>query len=263
MGLFLRRRTAMLAAFLALAVLPATTPRAQPPGSDLVVFAAASLRNALDDADTRFTAAGHVPVRVSYAASSTLARQIAAGAPADVFISADLDWMDWLAERHLIRTPTRSNLLGNTLVLVAPAASRLALAIRPGFPLAAALGGGRLAVADPAAVPAGRYAKAALENLGVWDVVAGHLAPAENVRAALLLVERGEVPLGIVYRTDAAADAGVRIVATFPAATHKPIIYPIALLSSTANPAAVAYLAFLRSPAARQAFEKQGFAMLP
>jgi molybdate transport system substrate-binding protein len=229
--------------------------------ADLLVFAAASLRNALDDADARFTQATGERVRASYAASSALAKQIEAGAPADLFISADLDWMDYLGARGLIRAETRSVLLGNSLVLVAPKESAVQLQASRGFPLAAALGEGRLALADPTAVPAGKYAKAALQSLGVWDSVAARLAPAENVRAALLLVERGETPLGIVYRTDAVADRGVRIVDTFPATSHPPILYPIAVTAASQNAAAEKYLAFLKSDAARPAFEQQGFTL--
>jgi molybdate transport system substrate-binding protein len=224
----------------------------------LLVFAAASVKTALDEIDMLYRQRTGREVRVSYAASSALAKQIEAGAPADLFISADLDWMDYLEQRRLIRPDTRSNLLGNKLVLIAPASSMLQMAVQPGFPLAAALGGRRLAVADPAGVPAGKYAKAALESLGVWASVADKLAPAENVRAALLLVARGEAPIGIVYRTDAAAEPSVRIVAAFPASSHPPIVYPVAL-TPRAGPTASDYLGFLKSPAARGAFEKQGF----
>jgi molybdate transport system substrate-binding protein len=223
----------------------------------VTVFAAASLKTALDALMTP-CAAIDAPFRASYAASSTLAKQIEEGAPADVFISADLDWMDDLATRQLIQAGTRVNLLGNRLVLVAPRSRPVTLAIAPGFALAAALGDGRLAVADPAAVPAGKYARAALTSLGVWDSVANRLAPADNVRAALLLVSRAESPLGIVYRSDAIADPTVTTVATFPESTHPPIVYPVALTKRAAAPAA-AVLACLRSPEARREFERQGF----
>lgn len=195
---------------------------------------------------------------MSYAASSALARQIESGAPAQLFMSADLDWMNYLAERHLIRADTRVNLLGNRLVLIAPRAEPVTLKIGPGFGLAAALGRGRLALADPASVPAGKYARAALTNLGVWDSVAGKIAAAENVRAALLLVSRGEARLGVVYHTDAVADPGVTIVDTFPATSHPPIVYPAAL-TPDASPAAARLLEFLKTDAAWAAFEKQGF----
>ena len=249
---------AALAVVLSATILPARAQTAGQP--DLVVFAAASLKNALDDADMLYRQSGGAGTRESYAASSTLAKQIEAGAPADIFISADLDWMDYLAQRKLIRPATRFNLAGNTLVLIAPKDSKSDIRIAPRFALAAALGAdGRLAIADPDAVPAGKYAKAALTSLGVWDAVAGRLAPAENVRATLLLVARGETPFGIVYRTDAAVEPGVRVVDTFPAGSYPTIVYPAAIVESSRNPAAAAYLAFLRSPGARAAFAAKGF----
>jgi len=242
-------------------LLGAPTPsRAQ--DKDLLVFAAASLKNALDEINALYEREQHWKVRTSYAASSALAKQIEAGAPADVFISADLDWMDYLAQRKLVKAETRLNLLGNKIVLIAPASSTLALAIGPNFPLARALGDGRLAMADPASVPAGKYGKAALEALGVWGSVAGKVAPSENVRAALVLVSRGEAPLGIVYQTDAAADKGVRIVGAFPNGTHPPIVYPIAVTAASSSSGGPAYVAFLSSAAARPAFERQGFTLL-
>jgi molybdate transport system substrate-binding protein len=231
-------------------------------GRDLLVFGAASLKNALDDADAQYQRdAGHRIV-VSYGASSALAKQIEGGAPADIFISADLDWMDYVAEHKLIKPETRFNLLGNKLVLVARADSGINLTIGPNFPLAQALGNDRLAIAEPSAVPAGKYGKAALEALGVWPSVASKIAPAQDVRATLLLVSRGEAPLGIVYQTDAAADKTVKIVAAFPESTHPPIIYPIAVTATSTNPGAAAYVAFLKSAAVRPAFEKQGFVVL-
>jgi molybdate transport system substrate-binding protein len=229
---------------------------------DLLVFGAASLKNALDDADAQYQRdAGHKIV-VSYGASSALAKQIENGAPADIFISADLDWMDYVAEHKLIKPETRFNLLGNKLVLIAPADSRINLTIGPNFPLAQALGNDRLAMAEPSAVPAGKYGKAALEALGVWASVAGKIAPAQDVRATMLLVSRGEAPLGIVYQTDAAADKGVKIVGAFPESTHPPIIYPLAVTTASTHPGAAAYIGFLKSPAAKPAFEKQGFVVL-
>jgi molybdate transport system substrate-binding protein len=201
-------------------------------------------------------------VRVSYAASSALARQIENGAPADLFISADLEWMDHLAGRQLIRADSRVNLLGNRLVLIAPAGQPVTMKIAPGFGLAAALGRDRLALADPAAVPAGKYARAALTSLGVWDAVAGRIAAAENVRAALRLVSRREAPLGIVYYSDAVADTGVRIVDTFPESAHPAIVYPAAL-TSTASPAAAKVLEYLQSNEARAVFAAQGFKDIP
>ena len=191
-----------------------------------------------------------------------MAKQIENGAPADLFISADSDWMDYLETRKLIKPGSRSDLLGNGIVLIAPAASPIKLTIAPGFALASALGSGRLAMADPAAVPAGRYGKAALEKLGVWDTVANRIAAAENVRAALLLVARGEAPLGIVYSTDAAVEPGVRIVDTFPGDTHPPIVYPIAVTATSTNPDASALLVYLRGAAAHAQFHKAGFTVL-
>jgi molybdate transport system substrate-binding protein len=228
----------------------------------LVIFAAASLKDALDEVNVAFQREKGQATTTSYAASSTLAKQIEAAAPADIFISADLDWMDYLAKRNSIKLETRANLLGNRLVLIAPVNSPVKLAIGPNFPLAQALGNGRLAIADPNGVPAGRYAKAALESLGVWSTVADRLAPAENVRATLALVYRGETPLGIVYQTDAASDKAVKIVGTFPEDTHPAIIYPIAVVASSTNPAAVDYLAYLKTSAARSIFEKHGFTFL-
>ena len=235
---------------------------AQAQGRDLLVFGAASLKNALDDVDAQYQRdAGHKIV-VSYGASPALAKQIENGAPADIFISADLDWMDYVAEHKLIKPETRFNLLGNKLVLIAPADSRINLTVGPNFPLAQALRNDRLAMADPSAVPAGKYGKAALEALGVWSSVAGKIAPAQDVRATLLLVSRGEAPLGIVYQTDAAADKGVKIVGAFPESTHPPIIYPIAVTTASTHPGVAAYVGFLKSPVAKPAFEKQGFVVL-
>jgi molybdate transport system substrate-binding protein len=229
----------------------------------ILVFGAASLKNALDEADALYQRDKGGKVVVSYAASSALAKQIENGAPADIFISADLDWMDYLAQRNLIKPDTRSNFLGNKIVLIAAADSKLTLTIGPNFQLAQSLGNGRLAMADPASVPAGKYGKAALEALGVWSSVADKIAPAQDVRVTLAFVSRGEAPLGIVYQTDAAADKGVKIVDAFPASTHPPIIYPIAVTSMSTNPETAAYISFLKSPAAKPAFEKQGFVLLP
>jgi molybdate transport system substrate-binding protein len=253
-------RALVVAAVVVLAVPWSNAADAQ--GRDLLVFGAASLKNALDDADAQYQRdAGHKVV-VSYGASSALAKQIENGAPADIFISADLDWMDYIAEHKLIKPQTRFNLLGNKLVLIAPADSRINLTIAPNFPLAQALGNDRLAMAEPSAVPAGKYGKAALEALGVWGSVANKIAPAQDVRATLLLVSRGEAPLGIVYQTDAASDKGVKIVGAFPESSHPPIIYPIAVTTASTNPDAAAYIGFLKSPAAKPAFEKQGFVVL-
>jgi molybdate transport system substrate-binding protein len=227
--------------------------------ADVTVFAAASLKEAMDDQAKRFDASTGNKVIVSYGASNALAKQIEAGAPADVFISADLDWMDYLDQRRLLAPNTRFDLLRNALVLIAPASSGPTLKIGPNFGLAAALGTEKLAMANPDSVPAGKYGKSALEKLGVWTSVEKQVARAENVRAALALVSRGEAPFGIVYRTDALADKGVRIVDTFPTDSHPPIIYPAALLASSKSPAAKPLLDFLRSAPARSVWEKYGF----
>jgi molybdate transport system substrate-binding protein len=228
----------------------------------LVVFGAASLKDALDAVNAAYRREKSQEIITSYAASSTLAKQIEAAAPADIFISADLDWMDYLAKKNLIKPETRANLLGNKFVLIAPADSAVKLGIAPNFPLAQALGDGRLATADPNGVPAGKYGKASLQALGVWSSVADKLAPTENVRAALLLVSRGEAPLGIVYRTDAVADKEVKILGRFPDDTHPLIIYPIAAVASSTNSGDPSYIAYLRSPAAGALFEKHGFTVL-
>jgi molybdate transport system substrate-binding protein len=247
-----------LAALVAIWLGPAGLARAEP--QQLLVFAAASMQDALDTAIAGYP--GDATVAVAYASSSTLARQIEQGAPADVFISANPEWMDYLAEHGLLREGSRADLLGNGLVLVAPAASDLELAIAPGFDLAGALNGGRLAMGDPDHVPAGTYGKAALESMGVWQGVAARVARASNVRAALALVARGEAPLGIVYRSDALADPGVRVVGTFPADSHPPIIYPVAVLADSAHPEAAALVDFLHSAAAAPLYERFGFTLL-
>jgi molybdate transport system substrate-binding protein len=231
-------------------------------GKDVVVFAAASLKNALDEIAGQWQRETSKKVAISYAASNTLIKQIEQGAPADIFISADLDWIDYGQQKGLIKPDTRSNLLGNRLVLIAPKDSNVTANIQPGFDLAALLKGGRLAMGNVDAVPAGKYGKAALEKLGSWDSVKDKIAQAENVRAALLFVARGEAPLGIVYQTDAASDPTVKIVGTFPENTHPPIIYPIALTKESTNPDAQAFLNYLKSAAARPAFERQGFTVL-
>jgi molybdate transport system substrate-binding protein len=231
-------------------------------GRDVLVFAAASLKNALDDITAQWQRDTGKKAVVSYAASNTLIRQIEQGAPADIFISADLDWMDYGQQKNLIKPETRTNLLGNRIVLVAPKDANISsVNIQPGFDLASLLKGGRLAMGNVDAVPAGKYGKAALEKLGAWDGVKDKLAQAESVRAALLLVSRAEAPLGIVYQTDATSDPAVKIVGTFPESSHPPIIYPIAL-TKDAGPYAQAFLNYLRSPAARPAFERQGFYVL-
>ena len=253
-----RLTTACIALVLTLAAGMAST---YGQGTDLLVFAAASLKNALDDVNAQYLKDTGRRVVVSYAASPALAKQIEAKAPADVFISADLDWMDYLAQRRLIKPETRANLLGNKLVLIGPASAR-EVTIAQNFPLATLLGNGRLAMADPDAVPAGKYGKAALEQLGVWASVQRKVARAENVRAALALVSRGEAPYGIVYQTDAAADTKVKIVGAFPEDTYPPITYPVAAVATSTNPTGPAYLTYLRSGAARALFERQGFTTL-
>jgi molybdate transport system substrate-binding protein len=227
--------------------------------ASVLVFGAASLKEALDEQAKQFEAATGHRVVVAYGASNTLARQIASGAPADVFISADVDWMGDVDRRGLTMRGSRVDLLRNALVLVAPASSGSTLKIGPGFPLAAELGQGRLAMANPDSVPAGKYGKAALEHLGVWSGVERRVARAENVRAALALVSRGEAPFGIVYATDARADKGVRIMDTFPATSHPPIVYPAAVLASSRSPAAQPLLDYLRSAPARRVWEQYGF----
>jgi molybdate transport system substrate-binding protein len=225
----------------------------------LTVFAAASLTNVLQEAGDAYTALSKQPLRFSFAASSTLARQIESGAPADVFVSADQEWMDYLQSRNRLQPATRANVVSNTLVLIAPADSRIALRIAPGFALAAALGrDGRLATGDPASVPVGRYAQAALTALDVWTSVERRLVAADNARTALNFVARGEAPLGIVYATDAKAEPRVRVVDRFPASTQEPIRYPAAAMAS-AGPDAEAFLAFLQGPMARQIFDRAGF----
>jgi molybdate transport system substrate-binding protein len=258
----MREERRILAALLTAVALTAAVHSANAQDKSITVFAAASMKNALDEADAAFAKASGIKVVASYAASSALMKQIEQGAPADVFLSADVDWMDYGAQRNLIKTDTRLNLLGNKLVLIAPKDSKIdSVSITPGFGLAALAGDGRIAVGDVRAVPAGLYAKAALEKLGVWATVESKMAMAENVRAALVLVARGEAPLGIVYETDAKIDPGVKIVGVFPEDSHPPIIYPVAL-TKDAKPDATQYLAFLSTRAAKAIFEHYGFAFL-
>lgn len=254
----MRTLGALVVAVLLIAVRLAAAPGAQAPRS-VLVFAAVSLKGALDDVSALVAQRTGVALKPSYAGTSLLARQIEAGAPADIFVAADEQWMDYVAERRLIVPASRVDVAGNRLVLIAPADRVPALTIAPGFALAAALGaGGRLAVADPVNVPAGRYGQAALTTLGVWGSVATRLAPADNVRAALAFVARGEAPLGIVYVSDVVAEPGVRVVDTFPASTHPPIRYPAAL-TVRARPEAKAVLAVIASAEARAIFLKHGF----
>jgi len=229
--------------------------------ANVTIFAAASLKDALDAQAKAFEAATGNKVIVSYGASNALARQIEAGAPADIFISADLDWMDYVAQRKLIAAETRINLLHNTLVLIAPSSSPASLKIGPNFALAAALRSDKLAMANPDSVPAGKYAKSALDKLGVWSSVEKQLARTENVRIALMLVSRGEAPFGIVYKTDALADKGVKIVDTFPPDSYPPIVYPAAVLASSTSAAARPFLEYLRSKPAEVVWERHGFGL--
>jgi molybdate transport system substrate-binding protein len=230
--------------------------------NSLTVFAAASLKNALDDIDAAYTAKTGVKVVASYAASSALAKQIEQGAPADIFVSADTDWMDYAISKKTINEPTRINLLGNSIVLIAPKDSKIDnVKISQGFDLAILAGDGRIATGDVKAVPVGKYAKAALEKLGAWPAAEPKFAMAESVRAALTLVARGEAALGIVYATDAKVEPGVKIVGAFPADSHPAIIYPVAA-TATAKARAADYLAFLRSSVAKTVFERYGFTFL-
>lgn len=241
----------------------AVMPRLAVAQETLIVFAAASLKNALDDTNAAFTQATGVKVTASYAASSALAKQIEQGAPADIFVSADLQWMDYVAERKLIKTDTRYNLLGNKLVLIAPSDSKLTnVAISDGFDIARLAGDGRIAVADVRAVPAGLYAKAALEKLGAWKAAEPKLAMAENVRATLSFVARGETPVGIVYETDAKIEPKVKTVGVFPDNSYPPVTYPVAVMAASKNATAERYANFLRSMTAKAIFEKYGFSFL-
>jgi molybdate transport system substrate-binding protein len=224
-----------------------------------LVLAAASLQESLNAVADRWAAKGHPRPVLSFAASSALARQVEAGARADLFISADEQWMDYLAGKKLLKAGTRVSFLTNSLVLVAPVNSGIRLAIRRGFPLAQALGNGRLAMADPASVPAGKYGKEALTNLGVWSSVSGKIARGENVRAALALVSRGEAPLGIVYATDAKAEHGVKVIGTFPASSHEPITYPVATLGASTHRDAEGFRRFLNSGEGKAIFRNFGF----
>ncbi len=226
----------------------------------LTVFAAASLTDAMKDVSVLWTKAENPALRMSFASSSTLAQQIEHGAPANIFASADEKWMDYLAQKNLIAPDTRKSLLGNDLVLVVPANKPMHVTIGPNFDLLKLLGAnGRLAVGDPAHVPAGIYAEQALRKLGWWDRVAPRLARAEDVRAALLLVERGEAPAGIVYGTDAAVSKAVMVAGVFPASSHDPVSYPFAVVKANDTPAARSLMTFLEGPQARAVFVKRGF----
>jgi molybdate transport system substrate-binding protein len=229
---------------------------------DVVVFAAASLRNALDDIRAAWKSKTGKTIAISYAGSNVLAKQIEAGAPADIFFPADLDWMDYAASKKLVLPESRVNLLGNSIVLIAPKDSAVQVSLHPGADLASLLGSGRLAMGHVDAVPSGKYAKAALQKLGAWEGVRNRTAQTENVRAALFLVSRGEAPLGIVYKTDALSDPDVTIVATFPESSHPAIVYPVALTADSDNPDASPFLSFLRSSQAKSLFERYGFTIM-
>lgn len=226
----------------------------------ITVFAAASLTDALQEVSNAYTKSSGVPIRLSFAASSALARQIEAGAKADVFFSADAEWVDYLLQRSLINPQTRRDVLTNRLVLIAPLDSKTSLQIAPGFPIGAAMGKTRLATGDPDSVPVGRYARSALSTLGVWNEVADRVVRAENVRVALAYVARGEASLGIVYETDALIEKKVRVVGIFPASSHLPIVYPI-VLTRNASPNAQSYAAFVVGPEAAAIFKKYGFSV--
>ena len=253
------RRSLFLAITLGFLATPFIWASAQ--AADITVFAAASLKNALDDASKIFEAKTGDKVVISYAASSALAKQIEQAAPADIFFSADLDWMDYLEQRKLIDPASRHTLLGNTLVLIAPKDSTVSLVIEKNFPLVQALGpDGKLAMASVDTVPAGKYGKAALTYFGVWDAVASRVAQAENVRGALTFVALGETSLGIVYAKDAKSEPAVKLVGTFPEESHPKILYPVALTAS-AKPEAGKFLEFLLSSEAASSFEAQGFSI--
>jgi molybdate transport system substrate-binding protein len=260
--MFINRRRWLGSLIAGMMLATATLAPARAEDKPVLLFAAASLKNAVDELAVAYNKETGKTIQVSYAASSALAKQIEGGAPADIFISADLKWMAYLSGKGLTNKETERPLLGNELVLVASRDSTITAMIEKGFDLAGLLGDGRLAMGEVTSVPAGVYGKASLTSLGVWDYVKDRLAQAENVRAALALVSRGEAPLGIVYATDAKADPAVKVVGTFPADSHDPIVYPIALLSTSANPDAAAVLAFLQSAAARPVYEGQGFTML-
>jgi molybdate transport system substrate-binding protein len=252
----MQRMTAALATIL---LLGTGMARSADQPRTLTVFAAVSVTDVLQSVGDEFTKQTQTPIRFSFAASSALARQIESGAAADVFVSADQEWMDYLHGKQLIDPATRRNILANRLALVAPADSTIALKIAPGFGLVAALGAnGRLATGDPDSVPVGKYAKASLTTLGVWKEVEPRLVRAENVRAALAFIARGEVPLGIVYATDARVEPKVRVVDLFPESTHPPITYPAAA-TKTASPQARAFVEFLGSSTAKAIYERAGF----
>ncbi len=254
-------RRLLLAAVLGASALAASALPAI--AADPIVFAAASLKNALDDVAAAYKARTGKTVAISYAGTATLTRQIEQGAPADIFFSADTAWMDYAVAHKLVKPETRRTLLGNAIVLVVPKDSTASIRIAPGMDLAGLLGrDGRLAMANVDSVPAGRYGKAALESLGVWTSVAPRVVQSENVRLALAFVARGEAPAGIVYATDAAAEPAVKVIGTFPADSHAPILYPVAMTAGSTNPDARAFFDFLQSDAAAPAYRRQGFTIV-
>ena len=254
-------RRLLLAALIAAPALAATAPRAF--SAEPIVFAAASLKNALDDVAAAYHEKTGKSVAISYAGTATLVHQIEQGAPADIFFSADMAWMDYAVAHKLVQPETRRTLLGNEIVLVVPKDSTATIAIKAGMDLAGLLSaGGRLAMANVDSVPAGRYGKAALESLGVWDGVADHVVQSENVRMALAFVARGEAPAGIVYATDAAAEPAVKVIGVFPADSHAPILYPVAMTAGSTNPEAKSFFDFLQSDAAATAYRRQGFTVV-
>jgi molybdate transport system substrate-binding protein len=253
-----RRWALSLCAVVFCGILVPAARAADPPKPELLIFAAASLTNVLQEIGASYTQETQQPVKFSFAASSTLARQMEAGARVDAFFSADTEWMDYLQQRTLIDTRTRRDIVGNRLVLVAPVRSRIALKIEPQFPLAKALGNARLATGDPDTVPVGRYARAALTSLGVWNEVADRIVRADNVRSALAFVARGETPLGIVYETDAKVEKQVRVVDVFPSTSHPPITYPVAV-AVNARPGAAQFVEYLSGATAQAIFAKYGF----
>lgn len=247
---------------LALALVLAATLATPALAAEVVVFAAASLKTALDAVAAEFEAETGNTVTISYGGSNALARQIMEGAPADIFISAAVNWMDEVEKAGLVVPDTRENLLGNRLVLVAHGKDAKPVEIGPGFDLAALLGDGKLSMAMVDSVPAGQYGKESLEKLGIWTAVEGSVAQSENVRAALVLVSAGEAPFGIAYASDADADENVTVVGTFPDDSHKAIVYPAALLTGAADAADTAFMEALSSDAADAKFTAQGFAIL-
>ena len=244
--------------FLTCTIMPALAQQSKP----VIVFAASSLQTALKRIAADWNKETGKTATLSFAASSALARQIESGAPADLFASADLEWMNWVEARRLIKSDSRRKVLGNALVLIAHRDSKLDLTISPGFSLAATIGGSRIATGNPSSVPVGKYAQAALKSLGVWTDVAPRIAGVENVRSALTLVARGEALLGIVYRTDAKSEPNVRIIDTFPDGSHPPIVYPFAIVAGSTNPDAAPFLGYLSSPQASAHFRAEGFSIV-